>query len=794
MRTGILPRETPVESLAPGHPWTNQHGMTTTHAYDARGNLTQTTHPDGSVTRREYDEVGQLRFEYDARDRRTEYVRDALGRQVKVIYPDQTFEETGFDEEGNVILQVDRLGRRTRMVFDAANRQTHVIEPDGTPDTDADNPTTQTVYNKAGEVIETIDARGLSTTFGYDRAGRQEWVRDAEGRETRHVYDRTGRREATIDALGRITRFEYDLAGRLTATVYPDPETDDGNDANNPRVSMEYDPAGRKTAEVDEMGRRTTFGYDKLGRLASVTLAAHTNRPLVTRYAYDEQGHKTTQTDALARTTRWTYDPMGRVLTRTLPLGQQERFTYNAAGERTAHRTFNGQEMGYTYDAVGRIDTVTFPDGGIRRFVYDAAGQVTAIDDRGQGYGFAYTERGQLDSVTDAEGRRIDYAYDPAGNRTALTTPTSAVEYRYDRLNRLEEVRATLPGHPAVRRTAYTYNAVGNRATMTHPNGSTVAYGFDRRNRLTALVHRTAAGALMLGLAYQVDASGLRTRIEERRLIADVPTLVRASDYTYDALKRLEASVVTVPGNGGAGLSERFSYDDVGNRLQRRCTGALSTCSGGRSTATTVTTLQTDSTFDANDRLLTESDVLGTFAYAYDDAGNLLRKEQVVGTTRTTLAAYGWDVENRLVSATMTPQGLAGPRTITNYRYDPNGIRRGAEVVVTAAGATPSTTRTKTDFLVDPNQAYAQVLEEWTATASATGTTPPALPDPSMQKVYVYGDDLIAEAVTCPVKFGPATDRVEFPTRVAYAYDDAGSLLEKEHVAGGTRPPSIHRS
>jgi YD repeat-containing protein len=34
--------------------------------------------------------------------------------------------------------------------------------------------------------------------------------------------------------------------GRLITTIAPDPLADDSNDANNPRLRMEYDAAGRK--------------------------------------------------------------------------------------------------------------------------------------------------------------------------------------------------------------------------------------------------------------------------------------------------------------------------------------------------------------------------------------------------------------------------------------------------------------------------------------------------------------------------------------------------------------------
>lgn len=59
----------------------------------------------------------------------------------------------------------------------------------------------------------------------------------------------------------------------------------------------------------------------------------------------------------------------------------------------------------------------------------------------------------------------------------------------------------------------------------------------------------------------------------------------------------------------------------------------------------------------------------------------------------------------------------------------------------------------RTQYLVDPNQAYAQVLEEWGASA-ASGS----LPDETLATTYVYGDDLISQ--TRLALAGPATTSV----------------------------------
>ena len=38
-------------------------------------------------------------------------------------------------------------------------------------------------------------------------------------------------------------------------------------------------------------------------------------------------------------------------------------------------------------------------------------------------------------------------------------------------------------------------------------------YGYDRRHRLSSLIKRAAAGALLLAMNYSVDASGMRTGV-----------------------------------------------------------------------------------------------------------------------------------------------------------------------------------------------------------------------------------------------------------------------------------------
>lgn len=233
-----------------------------------------------------------------------------------------------------------------------------------------------------------------------------------------------------------------------------------------------------------------------------------------------------------------------------------------------------------------------------------------------------------------------------------------------------------------------------------------------RYARLTAFVHKAAAGAILLGLSYQVDAlpsvasfhSGLRDSITETVDAA----FSRSTAYQYDAARRLVREELTQA--VGPGRITSWVYDDVGNRSSQTIDGATLSY-----------------TYDANDRLLSESD--GT-SHAYDNMGNLLRTQNGADIQR-----YSWDSSNRLIEHTASN----GDRT--KFGYDVSGIRTDK----TTQFGQPSAQRTA--FLIDYLQAYAQVLEE------ATG---PAISAPLFDVAYIHGDDLIAQVR------GPATNYLHY--------------------------------
>ena len=474
------------------------------------------------------------------------------------------------------------------------------------------------------------------------------------------------------------------------------------------RSRVEYDALGRKTAEIDPANRRTEFAYDALGRLTTVTLAAGTPSATVTRYAYDEAGNRIAQTDAEGRTTRWTFDAAGRELTRTLPLGQSEQTSYDAAGDRLSHTDFRGRTTTYLNSGFGRLSGIDYPNDPDVWFGYTQTGQrANAYDARGATE-YAYDTRDRLIRKSDPDGLTIEYTYDAAGNLVSRVSPSQSLVYTYDARNRLETVTRTIDGAPP-QLTRYAYDAAGNRREMQGADGTRTEYAYDARHRLASLIKRSAAGALLVGMAYTVDASGMRTAITE----SDPAGTTRTVAYAYDALKRLTAEAIAHR-DPTRNRTSTWTYDRVGNRLTQTVQTAQGTV-GAASAATTYT-------YDANDRLTSETSTVGAASaatlYTYDANGNTITK-----TTPSGPIEYTYDDANRLAEMRQS-----GERT--TYAYDADGLRI-AQTRYPATGD-PVTTR----YLQDPSYAYSQVIEQWRR--EGAGAT-------QLEATYAFADDLIAQ-------------------------------------------------
>jgi RHS repeat-associated protein len=418
-------------------------------------------------------------------------------------------------------------------------------------------------------------------------------------------------------------------------------------------------------------------------------------------------------------------------------MGQVETTTYNPAGERTSLTDFTGKTTRWTHDSTGRPTTIDYPTDADVTFAHTATGQRSTVTDGHGTTTHAHDARDRLVRRTDSAGRVIEYSYDAAGNLLSRVTASQTLVYRYDERNRLVAVESSVAGGP-VRITRYAYDAHGTRTQMIASDGTTTEYRYDRRSRLRELRQRSAAAVLLFSATYATDAAGLRTGITE----ADEAGTTRTVAYEYDQTRRLTREIIDHR-DATRDRTTAWTYDRVGNRLTQ-----VTTTGAGATQATTTVT----STYDANDRLTGEDERTGSAAprittTAYDANGNTTRKESPDGVTE-----YTWDDANRLKE-----QRTASGRT--EYRYDADGLRIGQTTYPTTG--TPK----RTDYVVDPTYAYANVIERWEG--ATAGTT-------KLAAVHVFGEGVLGQVGCTPTATSAPTDCPTASERILHA-DGFGS-------------------
>jgi len=586
------------------------------------------------------------------------------------------------------------MGRISQTLHDRANRQIKSIEPDDDADP-LNNPTSQTIYDSAGQPIAAINSRGFRSESTFDLAGRRTRHCSAvgslqtlpQGQCNSSIYDGAGQKLSDTDALGRTITYSYDGGGRLIRTDF----------ADGSHVRSAYYANGQLAEAVDELGRIRRHEYDSLDRLLAVIDPVGQR----TEYSYDEAGNKLTQKDALGRITRWEYDLLNRNTARILPMAQRESFAYDVAGHQTARTDFMGRTTVIEYDLNGRPTRASFADGRVEQTAYDAAGNRVSATTLDGTWRWTYNVRNQV-IREEQPNATLEYSFDIGGNRTEMRVRGEDGVFRrttfaydaLDRMNAITDQRTT-----GSLTTTFAFDAIGNRTERNDANGAKTSYAYDSRNRLRQLTTRNAANAVLIGQVITLDTVGKRTQIEEQ-----IDGATRTYRYSFDANDRLAAEQHLL-----AGITVRqanFTFDAVGNRITAVIDGAAETTS-----------------FNANDELTQQANGRVTTTFRYDANANQIERSSGNQVTQSTYAANRNLLEQRVIE-----NGVPGG--IIKLKYDPDGMR-----LSRSEQATPPAPATTTRYVQDRLRAHPEVVEAWKQGPTAS----------VLAGRYVHGDELILQ-------------------------------------------------
>jgi YD repeat-containing protein len=233
--------------------------------YDANGNPTSTVHADGSAERFSFDAVGNIARSVNRRGQAIIYTNDArpVGPQGSRRRLDR---DLHLHDRGNLLTATDQ-GGTTAFAYDGADRLTNATSPNGR--------SLQYTYDAGGRRTRMEDHDGFAVNYTYDSLGRMERLTDGSGALLEsYSYDVVGRLARDDNGNGTFTTYTYDAAGQLTSLVNHAP---DGS--VNSRFDYTYDALGRRTS-VNTLEGVTTFGYDALAQLNSVTLPGGAHHPV----------------------------------------------------------------------------------------------------------------------------------------------------------------------------------------------------------------------------------------------------------------------------------------------------------------------------------------------------------------------------------------------------------------------------------------------------------------------------------------------------------------------------------
>jgi RHS repeat-associated protein len=487
-------------------------GRTLTHVYDEVNRLRASTNSLGQKLQFQYDAADNLLSLTDAAGNTTRYEYDAADQLIKETNALGHSRLTTYDGVGNLTSVLDRNGRARTFTFDELDRVIEEIwstggqtlrEIDYTYDavdnllTASDPDSAFTLKYDNADRLLSIDNLGTPRlprtllTYGYDRAGNVTSIEDNWGAKVASAYDAANQlatrswsgtdldpvqvafnynaqgaltsltRSAGVNGSTAVgsTSFDYDPIGRLTNLVHK-------NAANQDLVHYQYtyDAVGQLVGESHH-GTATTYGYDPLGQLSSVS---STERPAES-YAYAPGGNRANASTVVGPANqlledaefRYGYDFEGNLVHKTSKAsGNVTTYAFDHRNRLTAveERDPSGgliHQLAYTYDVFDRRIAQQV-DGTYTAFAYsgdqawadfDAAGRVTARylhGDESMDFLLARQRAGESTSwylldhqdtvrdITNASGTVIDHiTYDSFGNVLAETNPAAGDRFRF---------------------------------------------------------------------------------------------------------------------------------------------------------------------------------------------------------------------------------------------------------------------------------------------------------------------------------------------------------------------------
>ena len=623
-------------------------------------------------------------------------ITDRNGNTLKVIR----------DSSNYVSRLVSQNGRWMQFTYDSSHRITAAQDNLGR--------IVQYSYDSQGRLNQLTDANNGIWSYGWDSVNIDQMTSITDPKQTQFLlnhYDVYGRVDRQTQADGTNFRFDYILDsnnnvvqtqvtdpngnGRIVTFPPPPPSPDGafvfgGYMANDTRTvgperqvfTYQRDPSTNLLLSVtDSLNRQTTFTYDGVGNVTSITRLAGTPNAVTTSFAYESTFSQISSiTDPLQHKTSFGYDGKGNLTSVTDPVSSTSSFSYNNLGRLVSAADPLGNSLQIVYSGAD-VSSIIGPSGGNVGAVTDGAGRLTALSDPlGNTTRYQYNALNRLTQQTDALGGVVSLQFDANSNLLNASDPRNAqapTTYAYDNMDRIQ-TRIDELGDS----TTFVHDGNGNLTCVTDRRGKISVFQYDGLNRLVLAgfgASSCASTSYESTIAYSYDAAGRPTSIVDSvsgtmtptfdglDRLASLTTPQGSISYQYDAANREVAMAV----RGQPPVT--YSYEDAGrltNIIQGTSSIGLGYDATGRRTALTLPNgVSLTYSYDTESRLASityrrGTTLLGDLTYSYDTAGAVSKLGGSYAKTELPMAVTSatYDAANRLTN-------WGG----TSLAYDANG-------------------------------------------------------------------------------------------------------------------------
>lgn len=541
-------------------------------------------------------------------------------------------------------------------------------------------------YDAHGNILKEVDALGNAATFSYDaddnlvteqypgnpffthhaydQANRlilSEDIHNGFILTTRYEYNRLNQKIKTIDWYGQETSFAYDRLGRLTTITYPE-VYNEHHKSCRPTEFFEYDIADNPIVKIDPKGHRTDIRYTIRGK----PFAIHYQDGCEEKNEYTLEGLLEKSVAINGVTTNYHYDYLGRVIKKEIssPHGEklQETSHYNYF-----HKLYEvdaaGQRTDYQYDYAGRLIGMT--KGHAKTcYEYDACGRVSKVREY---YGTGSKEFIAKIKEYDLLDRVIQERTETSEGIT-LTKVSFAYNERGERI----QITSYHLSTPAI--TTFKYNAYGDIEKIIDPEGNTTQshYHYDFINKEGQCVFaKETIDPLGNSLFLEFDTLS-RPRYEIRK--DAMGSVLQKREFFYDLVGNCAKQIehVITPNEPSREVCTFFEYDcnhhltkliEAVNTVEQKQTYYVYNPYRQKVATIKPDNVELQYTYDGFGRLKSfkATDASFHYEYTYDANSNVIHVEDHHDKTSTQRI---FDANNRLTQEILS-NGLA-----IAYKYD----------------------------------------------------------------------------------------------------------------------------